>query len=369
MIILCVLIFLSSSGRGGREINTTRLIPYLHEQGMKITVLVLDCGGYVSQWCCNNAVKCYCLGLWPSKLNFIAVVWRFFLIIIHSKTELIQVYGFTASMHSRFIAGPMGVKVIVGIVGDGHFIGLRPFYEKLTRKMVNCYVTNSLAGKNKLLQLFGDYSPWIDVIYNGVPEIEAPLPCLEKEYFTIGTVANLRPEKGYEVMLEAVAQVKSELGERRVIKYLIVGDGALRKDLTDKIHRLGLTEQVQLLGMVENVTEVLFNFDLFVLPSYTEGFPNALLEAMMAGRCVIATNVGGVSEVIEDGYNGLLVKPGDHRELSRAIRTVILNPQLQKYLALKGRELVSKNFTLTRQAEATIRIWKTVCREGKEVSR
>ncbi len=365
---MCVLIFLSSSGRGGRELNTIRLIPYLQERGMKITVVVLDCGGYVTQWCCNNGVNYHFLGLWPGKLNFIAVAWRFFLIIIKTKIDLIQVYGFTASMLCRFIARPMGVRVVVGIVGAGHFTGVRPLYERLTQKMVNCYVANSLAGKNKLLQIFRDYPPWIDVIYNGVPGIKAPPPLVEKNCFTIGTVANLRPEKGYDVMLEALAQVKSDLGERIIFKYLIVGDGALRKALTEKIHYLGLTEQVYLLGMVENVTEVIYKFDLFVLPSYTEGFPNALLEAMMAGRCVIATNVGGVPEVIEDGYNGLMVEPGNPEELSRAIKKVILNHQLQKNMALRGREVVCKNFTLTRQAEETIRVWKAVYQEGKGVS-
>ncbi|SFG89944.1 Glycosyltransferase involved in cell wall bisynthesis [Desulfotomaculum arcticum] len=364
-----VLIFLSSSGRGGRELNTIRLLPYLQERGLKIVVLVLDCGGYVTQWCCNNGVNCHSLGLWPSKLNFIAVAWRFFLIIVKTQTDLIQVYGFTASMLCRFIARPMRVKVVVGIVGAGHFIGLRPLYERLTKKLVNCYVANSCAGKNTLLQIFGAYPTWIAVIHNGVPELKAPPPLIAKKYFTIGTVANLRPEKGYDVMLKALAQVKSELGGEIIFKYLIVGDGALRKALTEQIHNLGLTEQVYLLGLVENVTELLYQLDLFVLPSYTEGFPNALLEAMMAGRCVIATNVGGVPEVIEDEYNGLMVEPGNPAELSRAIKKVILNSQLQKSMALKGREVICNNFTLTRQAEETIRVWQEVYQEGKEVSR
>lgn len=363
-----VLIFLSSSGRGGRELNTTRLIPYLHERGIKITVVLLDCGGYISKWCCDNGVNYYCLGLWPSKLNFLAVIWRFFLLIRKTKADLIQVYGFIASMLCRFVARPLGVKVVVGIVGAGHFTGLRPLSERLTKKLVNCYVANSFAGKKKLLKIFGNNSPWVEVIHNGVPDIKAPPPCVENNCFTIGTVANLKPEKGYDVMLEALAQVKSELGERIFIKYLIVGDGALRKTLTEKIRYLGLTEQVYLLGMVENVTEVLCKLDLFVLPSYTEGLPNALLEAMMAGRCVIATNVGGVPEVIEDEYNGLIVEPGNSVELFQAIRRVILNPQLKKSMALRGREVVYKNFTLTRQAEETIRVWKTVCGQYREVS-
>lgn len=364
-----VLIFLSSSGRGGRELNTIRLIPYLHERGIKVEVVVLDCGGYVTKWCSDNGISCQALGFWPNKLNFLAVIWRFFLLLKTTKFDLIQVYGFTGSMVCRFVACPFRTKVVVGIVGSGHFTGLRPLFEKLTKGLVDGYVANSLAGKNKLLELFGVNTPWIEVIHNGVPDIEVSSPCVNKKNcFTVGTIANLRPEKGYDIMLSALFKIKLDLGGQLDITYLIVGDGALKKDLLAQIQKLGLADQVCLLGMVENVAEVLGKLDLFVLPSYSEGLPNALLEAMMAGRCVIATKVGGVPEIIEDGYNGLLVEPGNPEELSKAIQKVILNPQLQKNMALRGRELVYKKYTLSHQAESTIKAWKAVCSQYREAS-
>lgn len=362
-----ILIFLSSSGRGGRELNTIRLIPYLRERGIKVAVVVLDCGGYVTKWCSDNGVNCQALGLWPNKLNFLAVIWRFFLLIKTTKFDLIQVYGYTGSMICRFVAYPFRIKVLVGIVGSGHFTGLRPLFEKLTKRLVDCYVANSLAGKNKLLEMFEANAPWIEVIHNGVPDIKVSSPCVAKNCFIVGTVANLRPEKGYDIMLGALSKIKSELSAQIDIIYLIVGDGALRNDLTEKIHKLGLAEQVSLLGMVENVDEVLSKLDLFVLPSYSEGLPNALLEAMMAGRCVIATKVGGVPEIIEDGYNGLLVEPGNPEELSQAIKKVILDPQLQKSMALRGRELVCNYYSLSRQTESTIKVWQAVCSQYREV--
>ncbi|KAF1085934.1 Alpha-D-kanosaminyltransferase [Sporotomaculum syntrophicum] len=363
-----VLIFLSSSERGGRELNTIRLIPYLRERGIKVEVVVLDCGGYVTKWCSDNEINCQPLGCWPNKLNLLAVIWRFFLLLKITKFDLIQVYGFTGSMVCRFVACPFRIRVVVGIVGSGHFTGLRPLFEQITKRLVNCYVANSIAGKNKLLEILGTNIPRVEVIHNGVPEIEVLSPDVAKNCFTVGTVANLRPEKGYDIMLGALSKIKSDLGDQLDITYLIVGDGALRKDLTKQIQKLGLADQVCLLGMVENVAEVLCKLDLFVLPSYSEGLPNALLEAMMAGRCVIATKVGGVPEIIEDGYNGLLVEPGNPEELSQAIQKVILNSQLQKSMALRGRELVCKNYTLSHQAESTIKVWKAVCCQYKEAS-
>ncbi|WP_066632854.1 glycosyltransferase family 4 protein [Desulfolucanica intricata] len=366
---MSVLIFLSTSGRGGRELNTLRIMPYLRNRGMTVSVVVLDSGGYVTKRCNCGGLDCQALGLWPSKLNLLAVWLRFFFLLRKTRPELVQVYGFLASLICRFTAPPLGIKVIVGIVGAGHFTGKRPLWERLTRQLVNHYVANSLDGKHKMLKLLNPHQPEISVIYNGVPELAIPSEKPKKNYITVGTVANLRPEKGYDVMLEALVKVKEKLGEKVALNYLIAGEGGLREELTEKINTMGLTGQVNLLGMVDNVTEMLLKLDLFVLPSYTEGLPNALLEAMAAGRCVIATRVGGVPEIIEDGYNGLIVEPGNPDELAGVMVKVLLEPQWRESLAARGREVVSKKFSLERQAEETIRVWTAVCNQNCKVGR
>ena len=366
---MSVLIFLSSSGKGGRELNTIRLIPYLLNRGLTVTVVVLDSGGYVTNRCHCIGVDCYSLGLWPGKLNFLTVCLRFFFILRKTRPDLVQVYGFLASIISRFTARPLGIKVVVGIVGAGHFIGIRPLIERITKQLVNCYVVNSLAGKTRMLEIQKNRSPRIDVIYNGVPQYSVPAAKL-KENFIVGTVANLRPEKGYDVMLEALVQVKTELRDRVALKYLIAGEGKLREELTEKINSLGLNEQVELLGMVNNVVKVLYELDLFVLPSYTEGMPNALLEAMSAGRCVVASRVGGIPEIIEDGYSGLLVEPGDPEKLCRALIIAILDPRWRESMAVQGQEVIHEKFSLSRQVEESIRVWTEVCQDNsREVIR
>lgn len=366
---MSIFIFLSSSGRGGRELNTTRVIPYLQNRGMKITVVVLDGDGYVTDWCAGNGVDCMSLGLWPSKLNLAAVFLRFFLILRRSKPELVEVYGFVAGMICRFAARPLGIKVVVGIVGTENFHGIRPFLERLTSRLVHHYVTNFSEGKQRMLELLPNYRPGVTVIQNGIPEFNMQTTRKQKDCFVVGTVGNLKPEKGYDVMLQALVRLKADLGEKVFFKYLIAGEGGLRKRLTELIRSLDLAEQVYLLGMVEEVEEVLCEIDLFVLPSYTEGLPNALLEAMAAGRCVIATGVGGVPEIIEDGYSGLVVRPGDPDELARAMLQVILNPRWRESMAERGREEVKKKFSFERQAEEAINVWTMVCRQNiKEVS-
>ncbi|ACV63626.1 glycosyl transferase group 1 [Desulfofarcimen acetoxidans DSM 771] len=366
---MSVLIFLSSSGKGGRELNTIRLIPYLLSRGLSVRVVVLDGGGYVANRCYCTGVDCYTLGLWPGKLNFLAVCLRFFLILRKTRPDVVQVYGFLASIICRFTARLLRIKVVVGIVGAGHFIGIRPLMERITKRLVSCYTANSLAGKSRMLEIQKNRSPRIEVIYNGIPKYSVPA-AEPKKIFVVGTVANLRPEKGYDVMLEALAKVKTELRDVVTIKYLIAGEGKLREELTKKINSLGLNEQVELLGMVNNVVKVLYELDLFVLPSYTEGMPNALLEAMSAGKCVIASRVGGIPEIIEDGHNGLLVEPGDPEKLCRALIIAILDSQWRKNMAVQGQKIIHEKFSLSRQVEDSIRVWTSVCQDNsREVSR
>jgi len=364
-----VLILLSSSGLGGRELNTIRLIPHLREHGVAVTVAVLDNGGYVSEKCASAGVDYQCLGLWPNKLNVLVVFWRLFLLLLINRPDLIQVYGFQAGMMCRFAALPLRIKVVVGIVGNGHFTGFRPLAERLTGQLVSHYTTNSEGAKDRLFQLKVGRSQGITVIYNGVPEIKVTGKTgMPGNCFISGTVGNLRPEKGYDVLLKALVLTKAKLGDKVSWKHLIAGEGELREMLTDMITDFGLTGQVVLLGRVDDVVGVLGQLHVFVIPSYAEGLPNAMLEAMMAGRCVIATRVGGIPEILTDGDNGLLVDPGDPGELSRALLTVVNNPYWREYMAERGRAMVLTRFTLRRQADESVRTWQAVMQKSKEVS-
>ena len=137
----------------------------------------------------------------------------------------------------------------------------------------------------------------------------------------IVTVGNLHEYKGYDDLLEALALlIKSD---RDLPPWLceIAGvdvDGSLLK-LKQKADTLGLTNSVRFLGYVHNIAEFLNSAHLFIHPSHTEGLPNAVIEAMASGLPVIATKVGGITELIEDGINGLLIEPSSPRELKLAI--------------------------------------------------
>ncbi len=349
---------LSSSGRGGREINTVRLIPYLQKEGLGVEVAVLDADGYVSGWCRAHGVPCYLVGRFLP-----AAVVCLFRLLRRLRPDLVHVYGFYASMAVRFAARLTGTKVVVGIVGAGHFGRWRSRLERWTAASVDLYVANSHEGKRRLLELIGEqHGERVAVVQNGVPpdgESACNVFGVEREgCVVLGSLGSLRPEKGYDTMLAALRKVVEDFKDPFV--YLVAGEGKLRSQLEERAALFGLKGKIKFLGLIEDTRAFLRRLDLFVLPSYSEGLPNALLEAMAAGRCVVATRVGGVPEIVEHGVHGVLVEAGDAARLAEAVVELLRAPERRRLLGEKARERVQAAFTLERQAAETVRIYRTV---------
>ena len=163
----------------------------------------------------------------------------------------------------------------------------------------------------------------------------------------ISAIAVLEERKGHRVLLEAAARLKAQ-GHHA--KYLLAGEGSLRSELQRQAERLGLAEEARFLGFVADPVSVLAKTDLFVMPSISEGLGVAALEAMAAGKAVIASRVGGLAEVIVDGVTGLLVAPGNPAELASAIARLLKQPKLAEELGTKAAEHVRRHFTIEQTA-------------------
>lgn len=136
----------------------------------------------------------------------------------------------------------------------------------------------------------------------------------------VGTVGNLTPKKDHRTLLEALARLDGDLGP---VRGVIVGDGPLADRLADDVARLGLAERVQLLGSREDAPALLPAFDVFAMSSRHEGLSIALVEALATGLPCVASDVGGIPEVVVHGESGLLVPPGDPDALARALGAVL----------------------------------------------
>lgn len=190
------------------------------------------------------------------------------------------------------------------------------------------------------------------IIPNGVP-IPGPLPCrlMPAGEFVIGVIALFRPRKGLEVLLEALAELKkqgygfllSAVGEFESEKY--------EKKIKTLAVKLELTANIEWIGFRHNINEELQKMDLFVLPSLAgEGTPMVILEAMSMGVPIVASKVEGVPEVIRDNQEGMLVTPGDVKELAYKITKIMNNASCWESLRENGYQRQSKFYSAVRMA-------------------
>lgn len=157
----------------------------------------------------------------------------------------------------------------------------------------------------------------------------------------IGTIANFYPTKGLEYFVGAADYLDTDDSV-----FFIIGDGELRPELEKMILERGLERKVFLLGQIPDAYRFLSAFDVFVLPSVKEGFPWVLIEAMSAKLPVIATDVGAVSEIIDDHKNGLIVRPRDSAGLANKIKEILENDHLKKEFGLQAHQTVLFKFEL-----------------------
>ena len=171
---------------------------------------------------------------------------------------------------------------------------------------------------------------------------------------TLLCVGRLTPAKGQRVLLQAMQQL-SELG--LCPRLLLAGAGEDEAQLRKMVQVMGLSQQVQFLGALnsEAVRSLYLEADIFVLPSFAEGIPVVLMEAMASGLPCISSQITGIPELIEHGQNGLLMSPGDASGLCLAIKALIDHPEYAQQLANAGKNQVAKAYNLDRNLDQLAR--------------
>lgn len=208
-------------------------------------------------------------------------------------------------------------------------------------------------GTRRVLEGYGVDPRAIEVVPNAIEERKLAEPGFERRVrekgaFRIVAAGRLSFEKGYDVLLEALGRLG---GGTREFTVEIYGHGPERRRLEEQARRAGLGSRVRFLGFVEEILPVLREADLLVLPSRSEGMPNILLEAWAQKLGVVATAVGGVPEMIDDGVNGLLAPAEDGTALARQIRRMLDDPALAIACGEAGYERVRERYNYRAQAE------------------
>jgi glycosyltransferase involved in cell wall biosynthesis len=225
--------------------------------------------------------------------------------------------------------------------------------QQVIARGVDRYIAVSHHVARRLRQTFSLSAPKVCVIHNSVflapfgrlpnAELRAQLTRATERPIVL-TLARLDKQKGHCYLLEAAARVPEAM-------FVLAGDGPERPALEAQARALGLSNRVIFLGYRDDVCDLLASCDVFVLPSLFEGLPLSVLEAMAAGKPVVATAIGGTDEAVVDGVTGLLVPPADSAALANAIRMVLSDPVLSQRLGAAGRARAHEQFS----AEAMVR--------------
>ena len=268
--------------------------------------------------------------------------------------------------HSSFVISHSSLKVIYRI-GGWSFNDPWPNWkkklwinlERISAPWKDVIIVNNERDYNQAKELKIKPREKMALIYNGldiykmefIPREEARLKLFEKisrhsgrifqTETIIGTVANLYPAKGLATLIEVAEHFKNN----NTMVFFIIGGGPEYHNLKLKIENLKLEKKVYLLGNIPNAKEYLQAFDVFVLPSAKEGFPWALIEAMVAKLPVIATQVGAVPEIIDNGKNGFIVEPDNPQQLTAKIKELLANDYLLKEFPIQAHQTILFKFS------------------------
>ena len=219
--------------------------------------------------------------------------------------------------------------------------------QNLVFRLADCVVCNSLAAADQLVRERLP-SAKVTVIPNGLPPeaFQETVPALPPEsgVMRIGMIARMNERaKNHAVFLRAAASVARQFP---LAEFVLVGDGPFRKEWEELAQQLGIGPRTRFLGERYDIPAVLAALDVVVSASRTESLSNAILEAMAAGRPVVATQVGGNPELVRDRETGLLIAPEDERALADALETVLGSPKLAREWGKNARRIAQANYTL-----------------------
>jgi glycosyltransferase involved in cell wall biosynthesis len=349
---------------GGSERMISLIAPRLKTRGYKVRVLAFKGWGPISEKLKISGVDCFALfgkGKFDSR-----VLWRYFLYLRKNPPDLIIAFLYRAYIPTRIFGSLLGIPNISSIQGVwGWANPLHKFLEKITAPL--CYVTYSCseAVTDFLVRDVGIKRKKLVTIPNGIDIKAFPVKINKKKKMlelglnpfsrVVGTVSRLHePTKGIKILLEAFTMLQKNLDSQLII----VGSGKDEKMLKNLARDMKI--QVYFLGERIDIAEILQVMDVFVLTSFYEGLPVSVLEAMACGTPVVATDVGGVKEVISDGTNGLLVEPGNPHAIAEKIKKLLKDENLRKDFGKAGFKMVKEKFSIDKTVQGIENLCKGV---------
>lgn len=274
-------------------------------------------------------------------------VWQFRRYLREHRIDIVHTFFADSSYFGAVTAKLAGVPVVLRTQRNTGY-WMTPGHRRLGQlvsRMIKLVTTNCEAARDAVLA--DDPRAQVEVIPNGIDfdrfeQIDAPSRGSRKSPKIVGIVANLRPVKTIDLLVQAAHILRDTHPDAL---FQVVGRGDCLPDLQNMVSELGLTERFQFLGAMDDVRPFLATLDVAVLCSKSEGISNSILEYMCAARPIVATTVGGTAELIQHEQTGLLVSPGDATALAAAIGRLLTDQDLAVRLGTAARETARQEYS------------------------
>ncbi len=283
--------------------------------------------------------------------------WKLYQFATGKQIDLIRTYGLKAHIIGRIVGKAMGIPINITSVRNTD--PWRKWYhvwlEVLTSGLTDLYISNSEAGRIATHRRERIPLKKIITIPNGIDITNYPSPKRETILTyrqrlglsegdpVLGIVANLRAQKGHKTIADALLRIQ---GVFPAVKCLFVGADLLNGAIHTYVQAKGLRNVVIFTGSREDIPELLSVLDVFLLPSTWEGFPKSILEAMAMQKPVVASNVGGIPEIVEHQKTGIIIPPQDSNALTEAVIELLHSPERASQMGQFGYQRVKEHFSI-----------------------
>ncbi len=313
-----------------------------------------------------------------NAINDLLALIKLFFLFRREKFDIVHTHTAKAGALGRIAAHLCGIPVIIHTPHGHNFYGyFNPIFSKIVIAIERflAHFTDKIIALTELEQR--DYLRFkiatiqrISLIYPGLDlgkyaEEEKNTIQIKQDFNigvgenVIGMIARLESIKGPEYFVEAAKEVAARLES---VKFIVVGEGSLRKRLESRVKELELSDKFIFSGWSEDIPQILSILDILVLPSLNEAVGMVLIEAQAQGVPVVATDVGGIPEIIKDNETAVLVPPRDFKELAEAIISLLKDSKKREKMAVAGRDWVRDKFGTEEMMHKTTALYKELIR-------
>jgi glycosyltransferase involved in cell wall biosynthesis len=358
----------------GAEVQTFTLLESLAGEGnINLSVIVLNEGTLADKLKRRNIDT---IVIDETKNDFVQIHNKLKSLLIDKSPDILHTHRYKENILGARLKKRCRIKFLCQTVHGltESFTGSRrlkmDFYSRLNQYYTKRYFDRIIAVSEDIKgQLAEYYNPdKIEVIHNSV-DLEKIKPVgrrkeireefgIDDDTIVIGSAGRMVPVKGYEILLESARIL---LEDRNDVYFLLAGDGPQKNELEKLAENLKITDRFKFVGFRDDIYDFLDSLDIFVMTSHHEGIPIILLEAMALEKPIVATSVGGIPEIVDNGLSGLLVSPGNPNKLTVAYNEIISNHKLRKKIEMQSKITINERFTGKIQIQKILRLYTDKC--------